>query len=77
MKRIRNIYSDVFLYPNLLIAFYKAAKNKRDNPEVKKFIKNFNDNIEKIRIQLIKRKPDIGHYRFFTVQDPKRRNMQS
>lgn len=75
MKRIGNLYSLIMAEENLKIAFKKAAKGKNHLPEVIAFRDDFDANIERIRMQLITHTPDIGHYRFFEVRDPKRRQI--
>ncbi len=40
-----------------------------------RFRQNFDNNIQNLREQLLQKKPDIGHYRFFTVRDPKVRTI--
>ncbi len=60
---------------NLRLAFRKAAKGKQDRQEVIAFRRDFEANIRKLREQLLKNEPDVGHYRFFHVRDPKPRHI--
>ena len=75
MKRARNLYNRIHTRENLAIAFNKAAKGKHDNREVVEFKNNFEESIGTMMIRLIEKKPDIGHYHFFTVRDPKVRSI--
>lgn len=75
MKRIGGLYPQICDTENIRIAFRKAAKGKRDRPDVVEFQKNFDANIEKIRHGLLEKTPDIGHYSFFRVHDPKPRDI--
>lgn len=75
MKRANNLYPLIPLHENLREAFRKAAKGKQTKLEVVRFRHDFENNIRKIREQLIQEEPDIGHYRFFTVRDPKTRTI--
>jgi len=49
--------------------------SKQNCPEVISFRNDFQNNIQKLRNQLIRHEPDIGHYRFFMVFDPKPRSI--
>lgn len=75
MKRAKNLYQRIPTHENLRTAFWKAAKGRRTGTEVVRFKEDFDANIEKFREQLLKNEPDIGHYRFFEVRDPKRRTV--
>jgi len=75
MKRAGNLYSSIAGYENLRLAFCRAARGKPDRPEVLSYKKNLEGNLELIRQQLITEQPDIGHYRFFRVRDPKPRDI--
>jgi len=75
MKRIKGIYPGICEYDNLCLAFCRAARGKRRRPDVMAFEGRFQDNIETLRQQLINETPAIGHYRYFTVYDPKLRSI--
>ena len=75
MRRVGNLYNRIFTYENLCLAFWKAAKGKQDRKEVIAFHNNFEIQIRKIQDELLRHSPDIGHYRFFKVFDPKHRNI--
>jgi hypothetical protein len=75
LKRVGNLYHKISSYENLCAAFLKAAKGKRDRRDVFAFQNDFARNVDKIRRQLLRREPDIGHYHFFKVFDPKQRSI--
>ena len=75
MKRIGGLYHQIHSYENLCLAFWKAAKGKQDRREVVVFRENFEVKIQKLRRELIDHEPDIGHYHFFKVFDPKHRSI--
>jgi len=75
MKRAGNLYGRIAEPLNLKLAFYMAAKGKLDRREIIQFANNLEYNLALLRHQLIYRQPDIGHYRFFRVRDPKPRNI--
>lgn len=60
---------------NLRLAFRKAVKGKQDRQDVIAFRRDFEVNIQKLREQLLGNEPDVGHYRFFYVRDPKPRHI--
>jgi len=75
MKRAGRLYPLIMMQDNLHEAFRKAARGKRNNREVILFLNNFDSNIKNLQEQLLNHEPDIGHYRFFTVRDPKVRTI--
>jgi hypothetical protein len=75
MKRAGNLYIRLHTYENLCLAFWKAARGKQLRPDVIGFRSRFDANIRKLQDDLRCHKPDVGHYRFFTVRDPKLRSI--
>ncbi len=75
MKRTGNLYCRISTYENLCTAFRKAVKGRHGSREVIAFRDDFENNIRKLREQLLCHEPDIGHYSFFKVIDPKPRNI--
>ncbi|MEE4357642.1 MAG: reverse transcriptase/maturase family protein [Desulfococcaceae bacterium] len=75
MRRIGNLYYQIPMYGNLCLAFWKAARGKQTRREVIEFRNHFQTNISDLQKQLLHHKPDIGHYRFFQVYDPKHRSI--
>lgn len=75
MKRAGELYKKILTYENLCQAFYKAARGKKDRKEVIAFHSNFESQIHKLQDRLMRHDPDIGHYHFFKVFDPKQRSI--
>lgn len=75
MKRVGNLYHRIPTYENLRLAYSKAARGKRRRPDVIAFSQNFEADINKLQNDLLNFTPDVGHYRFFEVFDPKRRSI--
>lgn len=75
MKRAKNLYHLIPTHENLHEAFRKAAKRKQTDAEVIRFRSDFDANIQKLREQVLAIEPDVGHYRFFTIRDPKVRTV--
>ncbi len=75
MRRKGNLYQHISTYENLCLAYRKAARGKQDRQEVIGFRNNFTVNIRKLQDEIIRHQPDIGHYYFFMVHDPKPRSI--
>lgn len=73
MKRTGFLYDKICDIENLKLAFWKASKGKRDCGEVIAFSNRLEDNLLKMRGQLLSHQPDLGHYHFFTIREPKER----
>ncbi len=75
MKRARGLYKQIHTYENLCQAFWKASRGKQDRKEVIAFRGDFDTQITKLQGELLRHAPDIGHYHFFKVYDPKQRSI--
>ena len=75
MKRAGNLYGRIAAYDNLCLAFWKAARGKRQRPDVIAFGNRFQANIRKLQFDLIHRRPEVGCYHFFEIRDPKPRSI--
>jgi len=73
VKRAGNLYPAIAEPDNLRLAFWRAARGKHDRAEVVAFGRDLDGNISRMRGQLLRGEPDVGHYRFFRVHDPKPR----
>lgn len=58
---------------NLVTAFYKAVKGKRMNSEAQSFENNLEQNICKLREELLSGNVSVGKYQYFYIHDPKLR----
>lgn len=67
MKRANNLYAAIYEMENLRLAYWKARKSKEGKQEVIEFTKQLEQNLLKIRQQLISGNFDIGNYHYFTI----------
>jgi RNA-directed DNA polymerase len=72
MKRAGNLFESIYDTGNIYLAFWKAAKGKRDRNEVIAFAKNFETNVRKLHLAIKTKDLNIGNYIFFQVCDPKK-----
>lgn len=77
MKRIGDIYKDIYCYENLLAAYHNAALGRRYRHDVMKFTENLEENLIDIQNDLIWHKYKVGEYHEFFVHDPKKRLIMS
>lgn len=75
MRRVGQLYERIAEPENLRLAFWKACRGKRDRPEVREYGDRLGENLARLRSQLQEDGVEIGHYRFFTVRDPKERRI--
>lgn len=73
MKRAGQLMESIADLDNLYLAYYKASRGKRGKSDVVAFTKHIDENLQKIRRQLLSGDFDIGHYRYFSIFDPKKR----
>jgi RNA-directed DNA polymerase len=67
------IFSQIFSYENLLLAWSKTQKLRRYRPDVVKFRANLDENLIEIQNSLIWECYTVGEYRNFYVHEPKKR----
>jgi RNA-directed DNA polymerase len=75
MRRVANLYHLIPNPENLRLAFWKAARGKHHRAEVVEYKANLGENLDLLQRQLVENNTDIGHYRFFSVRDPKPRSI--
>lgn len=75
MKRAGNLLLRVADPDNLRFAAWKAAKGKRHSREVLDWLQHLNDNILRLREQILRGQVDVGRYRYFKVFEPKERQI--
>ncbi len=73
MKRYGNLINKIADTDNIRLAFWKASKGKRAKSEIILFRKELEMNISSLREQILRGEPDVGHYTFFRVYDPKQK----
>ncbi len=75
MKRVGHLFEQVVDYDNLRHAFYKAAKGKRQLPEVRQFAAALDSGLGEMRETLLADQLIIPPYRRFAIRDPKVRTI--
>lgn len=75
MKRAANLLARVADTDNLSLAAWKAAKGKRHSTEVLAWLEALDDNVQRLQAQILSGKVEVGHYRHFTVYEPKERRI--
>lgn len=72
-KTYKNLYSQICEFDNIYAAYLKARRNKRYKAEVLKFSARLEENIIDIQNHLVWKSYQVGHYKYFTVYEPKER----
>lgn len=75
MKRIGSLYDTICDMQNLYLAFYRAARGKRNKRSVISYGRNLDGNIQELHRQLLACDWHIGAYHYFLICDPKLRNI--
>lgn len=73
MRRVGGLTEQIVELDNLYLAFVKASRGKQRKQEVLEFRGSFDENIARLREEILTGHVDVGHYRFFTIHDPKER----
>lgn len=73
MHKIRGLYAQIFDFENLYQAYLQARKGKRYRIEVMKFTNHLEENLIQIQNELVWKVYEVGRYREFFVNEPKKR----
>jgi retron-type reverse transcriptase len=73
MKRAGHLIEKIAGLENLQLAYYKAQKGKADKKEVIEYGKRLQVNLQNLQAQILSGEVETGHYRYFTIYDPKKR----
>lgn len=73
MKRTGNLIQQIADTDNLLLAYYKAAKGKWRKSETLYFENNLEENILKLKEEIVSGDISVGNYEYFYIEDPKLR----
>ena len=73
MKREKDLYSQIFSFENLYVAYLKARQCKRYREDVIRFAQNLENEIFQIQEDLTNKTYHTGKYYEFYISDPKRR----
>ena len=75
MKTFKNLYSEIIIEENLILAYQKARKRKTKKDYVKKFNKNLKENISSLRLDLLSEIYLPKPLENFIIRDPKTRKI--
>ena len=73
MKRVGCLMQQIASLDNLFLAYQKACRGKQRKAEVLRFAAQFDDNMQRMRQQLLDGTVPMGNYHYFTIHDPKER----
>lgn len=73
MKRVGYLIEHIAEMNNLTWAFYKAAKGKAMNEDVREFRNSLQANLQKLQDQILTGDVSVGKYHYFKIYDPKER----
>ena len=73
MKRTKNIYDKICTFDNIKLAYNYAKRGKQHRRDVVIFSSNLEENLLDIQSDLMNLTYEIGKYRTFFVNDPKKR----
>ena len=73
MKRIKNLFPEIYSVNNLIEAAYKARRGKKYKEGPRRFFMNFEEEIMTLHFELASATYQPGPYRTFTIYDTKPR----
>ncbi|MBX7243578.1 MAG: RNA-directed DNA polymerase [Bacteroidia bacterium] len=75
MKRIGYLIDTITDIDNLYWAYWKAKRGKSQKPEVVAFGASLDANLQNLREEVVSGKVNVGEYHYFTIYDPKERQI--
>ena len=75
MKRVGHLMEQIASLDNLYLAYQKACRGKQRKREVLEFSEHFDDEIQRMRQEIIDGTITVGDYHYFTIHDPKERTI--
>lgn len=69
--------ADIADWHNLAAAFHRAARGKRDRPEVQRFAADLEAELARLRSDILAGTVRVGHGRRFRIHDPKPRTIHA
>lgn len=73
MRRLSVNLSEIAERKNVVLAFQKAAKGKRNRDSVRQFQQDFDQNVNQLCQDILSAKLPYGRFRVFQIHDPKKR----
>lgn len=77
MRRSGDLFEQIITRQNLSLAFWKAARGKRQRPSVRAFAANLDARLADLQHQLVNHCFEFGRYFEFTIWDPKERTISA
>ena len=75
MKRANNLYPRILSHANLELAFWKAQRGKGPKSDIAMFRARLDRELALLLEELSNHSITFGDYRFFTIRDPKERQI--
>lgn len=75
MRTLGGLHKQMLERENLLLAVHLAAKGRRAQPAVRRFLENQDDELARMREELRTASPECGQCVTFTIHDPKKREI--
>jgi len=75
LKTHKNLFSQVYSFQNLLLAYNKAKKGTKQSPETSEFFFNLEKNILELSEQIKNETYKPAPYTYFEIYDPKQRTI--
>ena len=75
MKRVGHLMEQIASLDNLYLAYQKACRGKQRKREVLQFTEHFDEEIQRMRQEIIDGTISVGDYHYFTIHDPKERTI--
>ncbi len=73
MKRAAQLFERILERQNLREAFWRAAKGKRAHAQVRRYAERLDENLGRMRCQLLEGTFPLGRFHQFVIHDPKER----
>lgn len=77
MKKIKNIFPQIYDFENLFNSYKKAIKCKRYRADVMEYTDRLEENLIELQNELIWKTYSVGQYNIFYVYEPKKRMIMS
>lgn len=76
-KRTRVELAEVAAWPNLVTAFWRAARGKRHRPEVRRFEADLDGQLSYLQQGILGGTLELGDFHTFEIHDPKKRTIHA
>jgi retron-type reverse transcriptase len=73
MKTYKNLFTQIMSFENILLASYKAARGKNEQPNIMRYFSNLEENVCQLRYELSRQTYRPGKYDTFEIYHPKPR----